>query len=404
MSRPFFLPFLIMVAVFAHLLPAQDQESATPAETEDALYRVTGRVVDDVTGAPLSGATVTLQTVVMRLHCSDCDSSQPAAESEPARKTVTGSDGRFSFDNVPANNINVSATKDGYDVPSRRHIDDPLGIYLVNSQTGPIVLRLEPQASIFGVLRDHSGKPITGNAIIALHHLSDWAGWPRLEYAGFGEFDADSTYHLRALRPGRYFLVADPPVNRQGPEHNAQGQAVGEVPVRYPAATDQSSPFFTLRAGESLHIDLQLPQKTLHRVTGTVEEDQPYSYSFIDTNDSGAYLRKGSPFEKAFEVWLPKGSFRLSTGRDDVTGPSSIEVADSDLSNLSFSIAPTAERIISCVSMPCLGACVRVSQRKISAPVVRRLRRGRRRHRPVREIRFRVSTIARQGFTGSRQL
>jgi protocatechuate 3,4-dioxygenase beta subunit len=327
--------------------PSNLQESAPTysPETTDTVYRVTGRVIDDLTGNPLSGATVRLAVggMVLLSSCANCDSPPPPPpELEPPRENITGKDGSFAFDNVRATGGSVTASKPGYmDVwRFRRRASEPPGGRLISNQTGPVILRLAPAASISGILLDHNGTPITKNADITLWQLADWAGWPRLEYGGFPEFAADGTYHFHDLLPGRYYLVADPPVNREGPARNAAGHAVGEVPVRYPAPTSQRpNPFFTLHEGEQAHLNFRLPQRMLHRVTGTVNASQPYSYDIVDANGSKAYLLKGSPFEKPFEAWLPNGSYRLSTGREDVTGPLPFEVADSDLAGMLFSIA-----------------------------------------------------------------
>jgi hypothetical protein len=339
------LCFLLTASLAQEPSNLQGSASTKTPETTDTLYDVTGRVVDDLTGNPLSGATVRLAVggMVVVSSCAGCDSPpSPPAEPETPREVITGKDGSFAFDSLPATGGSVTASKPGYMDIWRfrsRASDQPSGS-LISNQTGPVILRLAPAASISGILIDHNGTPITKNAAITLWRLADWAGWPRLEYGGFPEFAADGTYHFHDLLPGRYYLVADPPINREGPARNEGGRAVGEVPVRYPAPTSQRpNPFFTLHEGEHAQLNLRFPQRTLHRVTGTVNASQPYSYDIVDANGSKAYLLKGSAFEKRFEAWLPKGSFRLTTGREDVTGPLPFEVAGSDLTGMFFSIA-----------------------------------------------------------------
>jgi hypothetical protein len=332
---------ILAIAVSASPLLAQESAPTDSHETTDTLYRVTGRVIDDLTGNPVSGATVGLAVMVIHSSCANCEPPlPPPPEPEPPREMITRTDGRFAFDDVPATSVSITTSKAGYlDVwPTRA--SDRHGVYLVSEQTGPIILRLAPTASISGTLRDHNGRPVTRDAGVTLWRLGDWAGWPQLGYVGHPEFTADGSYRFHDLYPGRYYLVADPPIDREGPAHNAAGRAVGEVPLRYPAPTAQHpNSFFRLREGQRAQIDFRFPQKTLHRVSGRVDASQPYSYDIVDANGSKAYLRKGSAFEKPFEAWLPNGSYQLSTGRDDVTGPLPFEVGDSDLADLSFSIA-----------------------------------------------------------------
>ena len=57
-----------------------ESQDANAPENADAvrLNRVTGRVVDDVTGSPLSGVAVRLQTVIMHANCMNCSPPLPA--------------------------------------------------------------------------------------------------------------------------------------------------------------------------------------------------------------------------------------------------------------------------------------------------------------------------------------
>lgn len=336
------LTFFVSLALSQEPNQNQQSENATPPENTARLNRVSGSVVDDVTGSPLIGVTVRLQTVIMHVSCFNCNPPlPPPPEPPPPRDVVTGKDGLFSFDNVPTSNVSVTAKKDGYlDAwPLHRHADEPFSIYLADEHLQPIVIRLAPAASISGVFRDHNGVLVRKNTIISLWRLGAWDGWPTLAYGAFATIDANGTYHFDNLGPGRYYLVAEPPISHEQPAHDDAGQAIGEAPTRYPAASDSdANPFFTLHEGEQAHFDFKFPLKTLHRVTGTLEEDQSYSYSIEDADRANTYLITSSPFQRKLEAWLPNGTFWLSTGRDDVSGTIPFDVADSDVSNLQFSI------------------------------------------------------------------
>jgi len=282
-----------------------------------------------------------MQIVYLHVSCANCNPPlPPPPEPPPAREMVTRKDGSFAFDDVPTRNISITAKKDGYMDAWQigRHANEPTSVYLVGEHLEPILLRLAPAASISGVLRDHNGAVILQNQIISLYRLLAWDGWPRLEYGAFSTFDAQGNYRFDNLGPGHYYLVAER-VDHEGPAHDEAGHAVGETPMRYPAASEaEPNPFFSLHEGEQLRVDFRFALKTLHRVTGTMEEDQNYSYSVEDADRANTYLVTGSPFERQFEAWLPNGTFWLSTGRDDVSGTTPFEVADSDLGGLQFSI------------------------------------------------------------------
>jgi hypothetical protein len=335
------LGVLVSLALWQNEISAQESANATASENENAVYRVTGRVVDDLTGSPLSGVTVRLQSVFLFAPCANCNHPlPPPPEPLPTQEVLTGENGRFVFENVPPRNISITAKKDGYlDAwPLHRHADEPKSILLVSEHMEPIAVRLAPAASISGVFRDHNGAVILRNQIISLWRLTAWEGWPRLEYGAFARFDAQGHYRFDNLGPGSYYLVAER-VNNEGPAHDKAGNAVGETPMRYPAPREANpNPFFTLHEGERRQIDFRFALKKLHRVTGTVEEEQNYSYSVEDADRVNTYLVTGSPFERKFEAWLPNGTFWLSTGRDDVNGSNPFVVADSDVGNLQFSI------------------------------------------------------------------
>src|SRR5262245_6243175 len=83
--------------------------------TRMPVYHVTGRVVDDVTGSPLSGVAVRMQIVYLHVSCRNSNPPlPPPPEPPPAREMVTGRDGRFVFDDVPAREISITAKKDRY--------------------------------------------------------------------------------------------------------------------------------------------------------------------------------------------------------------------------------------------------------------------------------------------------
>jgi hypothetical protein len=354
---------ILAATICLSFLQAQDETVISDSpDNASTRYRIEGRVLNDLTGAPVGGAKVRLEVVRAHVSCMNCD--PPAAiplEPELAREVVTSRDGSFVFGNVPATNVSITATKPGYLVGPhfRRHADDPLGVYFISDKTVPITLQLTALASISGVLRDHKGMLITKNANVTLWCLRSWAGWPRLEYCNSADFDTNGNYQFRDLQPGHYYLVADPPVNGgHEPARDAKGRAVGEVPVSHPApSAEHPNPFFTLHEAENARIDFRLPQKMLHHMSATVTTCQSCAYDIVDQNGSKAYLFNPPFFGERLEAWLPNGSYRLETWGTDLSGPSSFEIEDSDLSDLSFSIS-ASQRIEIPVEISSLGPSV----------------------------------------------
>ena len=295
-------------------------------------YRVTGRVLDDRTGKPVGGATVSLERMGMR--CTLCGVRPP----EPKRTTTTGADGEFAFDGVPSGKIFVSATRDGY-VPALHHrigVESWGETQLTNDWSQE--LHLVPAASISGMVRDHAGglagKDAT-NGTIALFEVSYWGGLPETSYTSvMPTFEADGTYHFNDLEPGRYFMVVSPGWDKEEPEGTRHNRPVGEVPLRYPKpSAGNPTPFFTLGEGEQKKISLQIPEKTLHHVSVT---DGP-TFGFELSSPSGGVFRvqQDQREKDAYFAWLPDGSYWLTSGNPgDVDGPVVFRVAGADVSGL----------------------------------------------------------------------
>ena len=360
--RPLLLA-LATVATFAPSVPAQNAPEQNKSARASARMRIKGRVIDDVTGKPLSGATVRIAQMVMHVSArffptqpSDPEAPPPPPPPPPPpREIITGADGEFSFDDVPADTMDIRATKAGYtDVWGfRRDAEDPLGTYQSGDLSNPITLRLAPVASISGVIRNPEGLLMGKTAQVVLLRLQTWAGWARLDYGSFATFAEDGTYHFDNLPPGRYYINAAPAFDGKVHLRFFEGHALGEVPVRYPASSDDDpNSFFTLHEGEQAHIDLQLPEATLHRVTLTGDPVSPMGLSFVDTNRNGYMLHsvEGTELEQLprFEAWLPTGSYWLDNGRaGEIDGPMPVEVKDSDISSLHFTIVPQESASVS---------------------------------------------------------
>lgn len=309
------------------------------------LYHVAGRVVDDMTGAPVAGATVSLDSL-----CAKAGTTGRDERDHFHWKDVTDEEGKFSFEGIPAMGVRLAAAKDDYLEVFwfRRTADDPIDFYVIGPKTRPFTLRIAPAASISGVVRDEAGAPIVG-AWVGLERLTAWAGWRRLDGFNTIRTEADGSYRFDRLPPGRYFLVAQAWLGAgDPPKRDAKGQTVGFVPLRAPALTDQENDtFLELTEGEQRSVDFQFHRELLHHITGTVSGGgiglPPVN--LVDRSGSASYFLRLS-FEKTsnkcceLEAWLPSGSFRLESGYGSAdgnfAGSMDLRVADADISGTEF--------------------------------------------------------------------
>jgi hypothetical protein len=339
---------LLMASNSARAIQVDNRASSTgvPGRSDHLpghVHRVTGRVIDDLTGKPLSGAKVTLWVVTLKLSipCVKCGPPPSPPHNEEPRVAVTGNDGKFEFDTVPEKMIEVRASKAGYvDLLRPRIGTEPPSVADLTRDRN-FVVRLAPSASISGIARTHTGSPLGSNGDIALYIVTYWSGWPQTQYVGWPKRNSNGTYRFGNLEPGRYFLVVSPPWNRPEPEQIEGGRALGEVPVRYPHPTAQHpSPFFTLREGEHKKLDLELPEESLHHVTMTAS---PAPVLQVWSQSGGIYSLHEQDRQKGiFDAWLPDGFYWPTNRRPgEIDGPIPFEVAGADVSGLRFESAET---------------------------------------------------------------
>jgi hypothetical protein len=206
---------------------------ATPIDAPR--YRVTGRVLDDLTSLRIPSAAVQLSTA-----CAAAGSNGKRQEDYGQLKVLTDQDGNFTFDSIPATGVLLNASKNDYmEIWSlRKMANDPMGRYVIGPGTGSIVLHLAPAASIFGIVRDASGAPLS-KAWVSLQRYHPWAGSRSLQGLNSVQTSADGSYRFSGLMPGRYYVVAQAWLGSryETPSRDANGSAVGYVPQRYPSNT-----------------------------------------------------------------------------------------------------------------------------------------------------------------------
>jgi Carboxypeptidase regulatory-like domain len=315
-------------------------EPATSGQANPVLaktYRVTGHVFDNLTGKPLSGATVSLEPKITpgTMVCTLC--AVPVVQPRE-RVTTTDADGQFAFDDVLPGRISVQAAKDGYVLALHHRIGMETWAETQLTSDWSVDLYLARAASISGVARDHTGALLGKDAShgdIELFYVEDWGGRPKTSYVAVTPtFDADGTYRFDKLEPGRYFLIVNPGWDEEEPGGTENNRPVGEVPLRYPEPTSrQPAPLFTLGTGEHKTVDLQIPEQTLYHVSFTANPTTGFQ---LKSASGGNFRVQSNQREKgSYYVWLPDGRYWLTNmipGESDQ--PVFFTVAGADVSGL----------------------------------------------------------------------
>lgn len=190
---------ILLASVAAHAMPSQAQ-GPPPASGV-----VAGRVVDDRTKDPISGAVVTLAAVAAP--------GQTAPAPAQARRgvAITNAEGRFVFRDLPAGTYAITSTRAYYapGATGRRRPDGPSTSFRIDNggRVTDAVVLMWRLASIAGAVHDDRGEPVIGVSVWAMRRAMI-GGRLALTFDG-GTVDATDDrghYRLSGLLPGDYVV------------------------------------------------------------------------------------------------------------------------------------------------------------------------------------------------------
>lgn len=356
---------MITPAVFNVLLTAFLAQSDPPVEKKCTLE---GQVVSAATGGPLKHATLRLS---------------PIGQTNPqgprtSFSSSTDAEGKFIMQDVDAGTYTLSAQRVGYvnanygarsanSAGSRLKLD-------AGASMKDLVIKLVPQAMIFGKAIDEDGEPVP-YASIQCQRWRFMNGKKQLVPAGNGQSQADGTFVIGNLSGGRVYLSAEVRTNNFGGEiERASGKAgrEGFLKTYFPNTLDvtAASPIEANPGAEIRGIEIHVRRGRLYEVRGHVEPTvavslPEYISLFIfpkggdnifgpqnQTNASG----KKSAFQ--FKNVLP-GTYVIETAWAEssitdpatgdvksttrLTGRMEVTVGDTDLENVVVQVGPGIE-------------------------------------------------------------
>jgi hypothetical protein len=170
--------------------------------------------------------------------------------------------GRFRFDQVTDTNINLQAIKPGFSMTTDP--GDPGSRSLPTASiTGPIELRLYPEAILTGNVSSADGAPLAQISVTARRSAYDESGhhWTN---AGQAQTDRHGDFRI-PVPAGDYKLET-----RYAPRNQGASEAI--LPVVLPApGGDSPTQTIHLRPGQELHFDIHPPIRPTYTVPITVE-------------------------------------------------------------------------------------------------------------------------------------
>lgn len=299
------------------LLPAVCVSQVGDASQEEK-HTVSGQVVNSVTGQPIAGALV-----------------QPTTE--PA--VLTDREGQFEFPDA-VNFFIADVSKPGYfferhgpsDLTGRREANQPL------------ILKLVPEAIVFGKVLDQNGQPLQGLRV-QLKMLQVRDGLRHWEERDSAMTNVEGEFRFFELQAGKYSLSTAYQMDGSPDAPSA----VAFAPVVYPPSSGNEESALNLSPGDHLEANLNPPSQSLYPVAGHLEGPAVQGARFEAERSTGGTISPAVRFNRLtgdFRLMLPSGSYRLKVHafvqREQFFATREISIGEAPLKNLSIALAALA--------------------------------------------------------------
>ena len=263
---------------------------------------VTGRVVDAVTGAPLSGAKVTL--------------SQQGEHNQDWR-TTSGQNGEFSVPDVLAgDDYYLHATKRTYLAFSKPQYLGQAPLKIGASGLIGITVPLMPQAVLAGTVVDASGQPVEGVSLKARRIPVSAHGKRGLDTGSLAITDDRGRFRLAGLGPGDYRIVRD---------------------------YEQNLARYTLSPGQQLDtLRLVLPPTVVYSVRVRLSGIPNPPYELTPRLRPGDHFGEAQPDGSFLFPRVPPGSYTAVAASRDYFATAPVSVREADVSGIQLRPAPRA--------------------------------------------------------------
>jgi hypothetical protein len=333
--RTFYLISLI-AALSSRVCPAQLAPSQPQIGTSDVptpTYVVEGTVMNSVTGEPIRAALVQIQ-VGQQISL------------------LTGPDGQFHFDRVPASQLTIMVRKPGF-FSEQEISQGPIANQLMQVGPGmkPVILKLTPEGAIYGRITDSDGDPIQ-NLQIELVQAAVVNGQKSWQQMGSEQTKDDGEFRFFGLRPGAYYLkTGSTPFGKLKPGANSERARRGYPSNYYPGKADlDSATAITVEPGKEIRADFSVKGEVFYRVSGSVigaPKQMPLNLQILGSD--GEQLYDGAqmdPRAGTFTVFAPKGSYVIKAYAQGNNGPQGAATqfvnVNGEVAGLSLAIVPLA--------------------------------------------------------------
>ena len=291
----------VLVILALPPLAAAAQSPGAAAET----FTVEGRVVNSATEGAIRGALV-----------------QGFVGKQIA--VLTGADGKFRLENVPAGQITLMANKPGYFSERDRSNGVSLQSFAIGPEKTSVVLRLEPEGVIFGRVTNEDGEPAVVPVKVLSYHIVNGRKQKEKVFTGFTNDEGE--FRVANLRPGAYYVAAGPSQSSVRKKDSAgkmrEAGASGEF---YPGVADFAAATpIRVSAGAAIRADLSLTGQPFFEISGVISGYPAGTWASLQLMDTaGEQLEQGSEFSAAtgaFQMHAPAGTYELRATSQDAKG------------------------------------------------------------------------------------
>jgi hypothetical protein len=300
-----------------------------PAPSE--LYSARGTVVNSLTGQGIPQALVTLNEEYA---------------------VLTGGDGQFSIDNVPAGNYSASVSKPGFlGFGSQRNgieIGVRNGVHIPDSpprqvHVGPdmpdLTFRVVPAGTIVGQISLSTADPADGIQISIFRRQLRF-GHAQWQMAGTAHSRSDGSFRIGGLPPGSYMLCTQASLDAPELGETSKLPIWGYPPEYYPGVTDPGAAgMIALSAGQQAEADLSLTRQQFFPVTAVVRAADMQTPGTFEVLDMGGHpTGLSAHYDNRLGLVhanVPNGSWMLQGqgyGRDMTWGRTEFQVAGTPVS------------------------------------------------------------------------
>jgi hypothetical protein len=276
------------------------QQEKPSGTTTAAAFRITGRVVNSMTNAPVPGAYVLMA----------------AATSSNLNRTVrAGADGSFMFAQIPAGRYILVARRKGYVEQMYLQHEQFTTAILVgpNLNSEDLVFPLAPEGMISGEVTDEAGEPVQSAKMLLFREDTELGGHAK-HFKAQRTADDEGRFRFGSLPSGNYYLaVSAEPWYAQYARSSRfyfRGAAAAQKPemqnlaldlvypiTYYPNATHVSgAASIRVEAGGSARADMRLaPVPALHmRLEVDQADPQTYTQVLVTQTIFGGYHDQAS--------------------------------------------------------------------------------------------------------------